>query len=339
MSASTPPDPKVQRVIGLLKAAAEDCRKLIRNPPGDTRERRDWATSQAAQRLRAIEQQLDQLQAKVSAIAARGIQAQYRAGLARGDRQATLAGFKQKPIEASFNLIDARRAAVLSRTQGQTMQRVAQATVTGLSEAIQSMKAKTRLLTQQIQALGLNKQQVDEIIASGTINGAYNDTYRKLRVELQKVAVDGKVVTVNTRTGEARSFKIDDYADIVLKTKMAEATNLATLERLVERGVDLVRIIGSHSANFCTAFVGHVFSISGTSTIYPDLSSLPRGGPPFHPRCTKRYVAFNEKLATPAEIEAAKPDLELHALLFKTAVEAQKTFKKSSSAVPSGANK
>jgi hypothetical protein len=53
---------------------------------------------------------------------------------------------------------------------------------------------------------------------------------------------------------------------------------------------------------------------------------LPRGGAPFHPRCTKRYVAFNEKLASAAELEKSKPDAQSTALSGQSSAEAQRTF-------------
>ena len=51
-------------------------------------------------------------------------------------------------------------------------------------------------------------------------------------------------------------------------------------ERLGELGLDLVAFVGRVSDNFCSAFLGQVFSLSGTSNKYPAYASLPGGGPP-----------------------------------------------------------
>lgn len=103
-------------------------------------------------------------------------------------------------------------------------------------------------------------------------------------------------------------------------------TNIATLTRLRARNIDLVVVLGSTSPRFCTAFRGKVFSISGTHPRWPALSTLPRGGAPFHPRCTKRYAAFVEEAATPDELARAVLGPAGRELLGKPPGEAQKAF-------------
>jgi hypothetical protein len=67
-----------------------------------------------------------------------------------------------------------------------------------------------------------------------------------------------------------------------------------------------VKIIGSRTPHFCTAYVGLVFSISGHDGRYPPLSVLPLGGIPLHVGCTKTLVAFVPELARPADLAAAE---------------------------------
>lgn len=62
--------------------------------------------------------------------------------------------------------------------------------------------------------------------------------------------------------------------------------------------------------------------------IYPNITELPRGGAPFHPRCTKRYVAFVPGLATKAQTDAALPTLETTALHGMDSTAAQRTYLK-----------
>jgi hypothetical protein len=61
-------------------------------------------------------------------------------------------------------------------------------------------------------------------------------------------------------------------------------------------------MITAHGAtDGCGFYEGRVYSITGTSEKYPPLSSLPNGGPPFHPNCIHGAAPFIEELASPAE--------------------------------------
>ncbi len=53
--------------------------------------------------------------------------------------------------------------------------------------------------------------------------------------------MEGKVVTVNTQTGAVRHFRPDDYAEMVFATKLAETANVATIQRLQEKGISMSR--------------------------------------------------------------------------------------------------
>jgi hypothetical protein len=111
------------------------------------------------------------------------------------------------------------------------------------------------------------------------------------------------------------TFDVGYYARMVATTKTREATTKARHARLAQQGIDLVVVQGRVSVNFCTAYLNKVFSISGKHPRYPALSSLPGGGPPFHPNCTKSTSPFIEELADPEEIEAGQPDPDLEPLL------------------------
>jgi hypothetical protein len=137
---------------------------------------------------------------------------------------------------------------------------------------------------------GLGREKLNRILAGGVIEGAPVETIRTLRDELSKI--HGETVPIVDKNGDTINYAAKDYAEMVARTQTRQATTIARHERLESNGVDLVSIVGRVSTNFCTAFLGQVFSLSGKSDKYPALSSLPGGAgpyppPPFHPHCSK----------------------------------------------------
>lgn len=279
--------------------------------------------------LKGLERELNAVNVKLTGVAGKKISAAWKAGMAEADKQAKAAGIGDKPgspAAGSFNLVDSSRAKVLLRE-----------TAGDLQKAVNSIKANTRKLVRQTHALRLDDAKLNQILAGGTIAGTPAATLMEFKKEVRKAAIEGNIITVNTRTGATMSFKPDDYAELVFQTKQAEATNIATLERLQAKQMFYVRIIGSHSANFCTAFVDKVFYTGpGEDPLghFPHVRTLPRGGPPFHPRCTKRYVAFIPSLATADEIEKAKLTDDEKSLLNTDSSTAQKRFEAKPKAPP-----
>lgn len=108
-------------------------------------------------------------------------------------------------------------------------------------------------------------------------------------------------------------MSVRQYAMTVVRTRTREATVAARHDRLGLSGISLVQITGRNSVNFCTAFLGLVCSLQGEQTVdgvsYPALSSLPGGGPPFHPNCSKGTAAF-----VPELVSAGRADSHARAL-------------------------
>lgn len=303
MASADPPfplDAETRELIRLLKEEAIRCRDLILNPPGGTDRAQSFNSSRAASKLKQINQRLKELRAKVIGVTSKKVRAAYESGLKVAEEMLAEAGVTPagQAIQGNFTLVDTRRAELLL-----------QQTVGDVVRAVDSIERNTGKLVKQCQALGLDKAKINRLLAGGTVEGAPKNTLRQLKEEIRKVAIDGKIVTVNRQTGVMMFFQPDDYAELVYQTKLAETTNVATVQRLSAKGVQYVKIIGSNSRNPCTAFLGRVFYIGEGDDprgLYPHLRQLPRGGPPFHPRCTKRVAAFVIALATPAQIESGK---------------------------------
>lgn len=308
--------PDARRVVRLLQTAAERAKREILNPPGGTDNAKAFNASRAAQRLAGIRRELEKFKVEAARVAGEEIGRAYRIGIRRGEQLAAQAGVNVGGIRGSFTQIDSSRAAVLSRQ-----------TAGDLAKAFDSIGNVAERVMRRSHALGLNDEKINRIIAGGTIDGTPQQTLQELRKELRKVANNGMVEVVNPRSGLVTTFKPNHYADLVFQTKTREATVIATAGRLQDSGIDLVEIIGSNSANFCTAFVGKVFSLSGKHPTYPPFDSLPHGGPPFHPRCSKSIVAFVEELATADERRKSEPDDAVRELINKSPTDAARSFR------------
>lgn len=307
-------------LVKLMEQAAETAKAVMLDPPSRTEAGQAFQRSRAQARLGRLDREIRTAKQQAAQAIPPALSAAFTAGVREADRQTTQIpdlelGTSGSRIGASLNLVDSRRARILVDNA-----------VGDVAKSLDTTKRQVDRFVRQARALGLDGRKIQTLIAGGTLEGAPRASLAAVRAEVKKIAKeDGKVWVVD-RNGELMRFKPDFYADLVFQTTQAEATNIGTLERLQQKRIDLVKIIGSSSANFCTAFVGKVYSMSGTHPTYPPISSLPRGGAPFHPRCSKRYVAFTPGLASAAEIQKAKPDAQSLALAGQSSSEAQRTF-------------
>ncbi len=128
--------------------------------------------------------------------------------------------------------------------------------------------------------------------APGGAPGGLEESYRKL---------GNKQIVVGGWTGSVRA-----YAATLVRTRTREATVQARHEAGLRAEIDLVQIVGGTSANFCTRFLGLVCSLTGRTPGYRVYSSLPNGGAPFHPNCSKGTVFYVVDLVSDYRIKAAQ---------------------------------
>jgi hypothetical protein len=302
--------PDGRKVVDLLRAEEKRLMEGLLNLPGKNATSKRFYQSDYAQRLRQVQDRLKALKVETAKLTGSAIRSAYAKGIRDAER-GTAGGFSggtgtgsnSGPIRGSMNLIDTKRAEVL----------VGDA-VADVQKGVDAMGKKYEKTVRDAHAIGLNNKTLNELLAKGTISGQTGRVHREVRDLIDKIA-DKKtgMVTIPTRSGGTMTMDARTYADLILQTKGAEAANIATRERLASKGINYVKIIGSDSANFCTAFVNKAYYTGPGADplgLYPHINELPRGGAPFHPRCTKRYVAFIPKLASPAELEKAKPNDE-----------------------------
>jgi hypothetical protein len=292
----------IQEIERIYRDAAKRLRQQIIAPAGGGSDSaREWNQSRAAQIYAQVKQEIDQLKGRATRWTSNALQESFDKGLATADRQlraAGVSGVAQSPsavssISGSFAGLD--RA---------TVQILAQDAAGDFVKAANSMQLNAFQALQGMAATGVTNAQVSRILAGAVIEGQPEAAVLQLKIALQKI--HGDKVTIQNKAGNPMTFDVDYYARLVATSKTSEAQIRARHQRIAEKGIYTVRIIGPSAIDICGPFVGHIYSLPGyTGSKYPPLSSLPRGGPKFHPNCSHSTSPYGEGLSYPAQEESA----------------------------------
>lgn len=291
-------------------------REMVLHPTGPTETSQEFRRARAAQLIQQIDRMRRQLGQQTGLWIGTNVPAAYVAGLKLATRQAIDVGIvkKNSAITGSFAIVDSRAVEILARD-----------TAADLNNAARGAADRAKTLLRQTAQHGLAERDINRIVAGGIVEGTPRETIQKLREGFEKV--HGETVPITDKNGQVRNYEARDYARLVARTKTREAVVTAQHERLEEVGVDLVAIVGRVSRNFCTAFLGQVFSLSGKSDKYPAYDSLPGGGAPFHPNCSKSTRPFIDYLASKPQLDLAAGLDDARSLLGMDTSRAQRTFK------------
>ncbi len=304
-----------QYLIDYYAAAQKRLQSMILNPTGGTDASQEFRRARAASLISQVDQLLLQVDQTAAIWTGDTIPAEYALGRKQADQQIAEWGIANEGGPAgSLSLIDRRSLEVLARDSAGD-----------LRKASKSMGDTTKSLLREMAEKKITKQQVNEIIAGGIIEGMPRAATRQLRDQLIKVN-DGRLVTIIDKNSDPMTFDAAKYAETVVRTKTREAVETGRHERLLSKGISLVSITGRLSKYFCSAFLGQVFSIDGGSDKYPALSSLPGGGPPFHPNCSKSTRAFIADLASEEQLAAADGVDDAQKLIGMDQGKAQRAF-------------
>jgi hypothetical protein len=316
LSSSGVPQSHVAELVRSFREAQAKLKEIVLHPPGGTEKAQQFNAARAATQLAQIERILAGLKQDAATWTGEAIPQAFHDGIKRADTQAREVGIvpDDSALKGSFALIDRGTIDVFARD-----------TYHDLAKAADSMGDRTKRLLRATRQVGLSEIDINRILAGGVIAGKPIDTIHALRDELKKI--HGDEVKVIDKNGNPINFEVGYYASMVARTKTRQATVVSRHERLGKLGLDLVAIIGRPSKNFCTAYLGQVYSLSGTSSKYPAYSSLPSGGPPFHPNCTKSTRPFVEDLASEKQLANAEGDDDQEKMLGIDATTAQRRFK------------
>ncbi len=319
LSDSGVPQRTSELLASYFQTSADKFKSWLITPPGRTPKSQAFNQSWAQQKVQQLNQEINLLKARSSNWAAMNHREVAIAAAKTADNQARELGVLSSDgtLQGRFGLIDVNTVKIFA---ADTVQREALKTYHDLAKAADSMQDRTATLLRGTADLGLSQAEINRILAGGVIEGKPDVAIRTLRDELQKLHGDKVEIA-------GRNYDVKYYAEMVVRTRTRAASVIARHERLEALGLDLVSIVGRISDNFCTAFLGQVFSLSGRSSKYPSYASLPGGGPPFHPNCSKSTRPFVEALATKGQLATAEGVDEADKLLGKTPAEAQRSFK------------
>lgn len=314
------PETVVTVLSRLYDQVGDDLRRMILKPTGGTQSGRDFRMARAQQLISQIERMKRNLDQASGQWVGEKLPKAYDAGQELGSRQALVADPLLAPkvaeISGSFSVIDERALLVLARE-----------TLIDLNRASGLMADRATRLIRATAQRNLSEVQINTIISRGIIEGDPRAAIADLRNELILVN-NGQMVPVPTKNGDVINMTADHYSKLIVRTKTRAATTIARHERLQLAGLDLVAVIGPEVDDFCEAFLGQVFSLSGTSSVYPSIRSLPGlyPSPPFHPNCRHTTRPFIEHLATPAQLKLAKGIADASKLLGKDMATAQRLY-------------
>jgi hypothetical protein len=103
-----------------------------------------------------------------------------------------------------------------------------------------------------------------------------------------------------------RRWDLENYSEMLTRTKVTEAVSRGTENRLTSNGLDLVIITDHGAEDWCRFYANRIFSINGATPGYPLLSEAPNGGTPFHPRCKCREAPIVEKFESDEVLKYGK---------------------------------
>ena len=90
-----------------------------------------------------------------------------------------------------------------------------------------------------------------------------------------------------------RSWNLDSYTKMVLRTTTSEAATQGVINDLAENGLDLVEIAVADPCEICKPYEGNTYSLTGGDPEYEPLDDQP----PFHPNCECTLTASTANLA------------------------------------------
>lgn len=146
-------------------------------------------------------------------------------------------------------------------------------------------------LAREFPALALQAQR--KIPLNLSAGEAALETERRI-TSLLREQFQTKAVSILGSDGRRYRFGFDFYSAMVAQNTRAQAGSTAAILRARQAGHDLVRISANKSlhGDWCDAYRGRVYSLSGEHRVYPWVGLIPNAGPPFHPWCRHSMNIF-----------------------------------------------
>lgn len=224
--------------------------------------------------LRQIEKILSDLNVDVDKFIATELPKYYKKGAGQAVDQLTAIDadigaavrFNQIHREAIAALVDDTQKAFAESLQG-----------VGRSATKLLGKATREALTQQI--------------ALGKVGG---DALREVKKTIVATLEQEGLSALIDKSG--KTWELETYAEMLIRTKAVEARNRGMANRMVENGYDLVQVSAHGATDVCGKWEGKILSVSGQTPGYPTVSEA-EGDGLFHPNCKHAINALRLELA------------------------------------------
>lgn len=286
--------------------------------------------ARASALLREINAAIDKLDPKKASSVRNWIRKNIPRAFVLGDRAATR---QLREDLAELTAEERREFGDINRTftgaNRTAMQGIAAAMADTLGNVADQLRRNMGLIIRRTQQVLVSNSAIREVTVGGIIRGATGKQVaddiasillgKKVKPEVRKrlsevgfraemfnefeAIARGEMITVGKRR-----FNVRNYANLVARTQMREAHRVGAIVRLQKNKNDYVRV-SKHvqkEPDECTPFQGRVFYIGPLEKDprgFPKLSSLPNGGPPFHPNCGHVLEPFLVQFETDEQLE------------------------------------
>lgn len=115
----------------------------------------------------------------------------------------------------------------------------------------------------------------------------------------ERFNVEGNVAIIDKA---GRRWKLETYAEMIVRTKLMQSHIEGTRIEALERGVDLA-IISSHGAtDACRLYEGQIISLNGLTDGFPTYRDLAASNLIFHPNCKHKVTPIRDINLLPAAV-------------------------------------
>lgn len=165
----------------------------------------------------------------------------------------------------------------------------------------------------------LDQATKDEIKARLAGNIIKGEDRRQIKKDIISAFYEKGISSLTDKSG--KSWELDHYADMLVRTKIVEARNTGMQNKMIENGYDLVQVSSHGADDVCGDWEGKVLSMTGKTPGYPTVADATAAGL-FHPNC--RHA-----------INVIVPELQQKIRAYETVeTDQKKTFKENKPAEP-----
>jgi hypothetical protein len=262
------------------KGAIDDLVKLYTDTANNIVKSLDGMTAgtlaQRKQVLVQIEKELAALGVDTGKWVETNIPLQYRMGMQNAITQLKTLDFLPLDTEALFTTINRQAVAAMI---DDTSRSFADA-LTTVGRSVKNIQSD------------MFQQEIKARLAEGTITG---ETRKSIQADIKQKIQDQGITALKDKAG--RDWSLDRYAEMLARTKLAEARNTGLTNKMLENSNDLVQVSSNGSSHpACADWEGQILSITGQTPDYPTVDEAEADGL-FHPNCQHTINAIEPDLA------------------------------------------